>query len=83
MLPKLLWGRSSLYAVLTAELPRLFSSSASFEIATICVSVKRLRLIVVFLQGDPARNFQLQHVSHEGKLTEAFRSFLIMSFAFS
>ena len=35
----------------------------------ICVSVNRLRLMVVSLQGYPARKLQLQHVSHKGKLT--------------
>ena len=46
-----------------------FPFSASCEIATICVAVKRLRLMVVSLQGDPARKLHLSHVSNQGKLT--------------
>ena len=37
------------------------------------VSVNRLLLMVVSLQGDPARKLQLQHVSHKGKLATHLR----------
>ena len=47
-----------------------FPSSASCNIATIDVSVNRLRLMVVSLQGDPAGKLQLQYVAHKGKLTD-------------
>ena len=36
--------------------------------ATICVSVNRLRLMVVSLQGEPARKLHLSHVSNQEKL---------------
>ena len=46
-----------------------FPGSASCNIVTIGVSVNRLRLMVVSLQGDPAGKLRLQHVSAKGKLT--------------